>query len=212
MQMMGGGGGPADLLIGGGFGGGGGRAGGGGNNGLRDDVEADLKLNDDQKTKLSALREKAQEKRREMMQSLAGNGGGGGGGRIQISDEQRKAFTKLSEDNAKELSAVLTPEQNKRLREIWVQTSGQRVLQNAEIAKELGISADQKTKIDDLFAKQMEATMALFQNRDLDQEERRSKMENNNKVLADEINKVLTETQKTKLKEMSGAPFKRSDA
>jgi hypothetical protein len=200
MMMMGGGGGvmPATFLL------------------QRDDVQADLKLTSEQKDKLDAIRTKSMEKMREVFTAGGGgNGGGGGGGRgFQLSDEQRKTMEKMNEETTKEVNAVLTPDQVKRVRQIGIQLAGTRAVMSAEVAKEIGVSEEQSKKIADLATKQREANQAIQEKvraGELDREEAQAKREGNNKVLDEEINKVLTDAQKAKLKELAGPEFKRDD-
>jgi hypothetical protein len=85
---------------------------------------------------------------------------------------------------------------------------------NEDVQKDLGFTADQKAKIEDLFKKQQEANAALrekMQSGEIDRSEIMERMQNNNKILGDEIQKLLTDAQKAKLKEMQGPEFKRSE-
>jgi Spy/CpxP family protein refolding chaperone len=66
-------------------------------------------------------------------------------GMRDMSDEDRaKAVTKLEAD----VKAVMTADQNKRLREIRLQMGGTRALTQPDVAKELGLSEDQVKKIE----------------------------------------------------------------
>src|SRR5688572_31660164 len=112
----------------GGGGAGGGRGGGQGRGGfgqrggfgagplqlaMRPDVQRDLAVTDDQKTKIAAL----QTKQREEMVALrpaggggggGGNGGGGGGrGGFQMTPEQREAMEKINAKYKAELGTIL---------------------------------------------------------------------------------------------------------
>ncbi len=200
MGMMGGGGGvmPATFLL------------------QRDDVQTDLKLTSEQKDKLDALRTKSMEKLREAFTAGGGAANGGGGGRgFQLSDEQRKTLEKMNEETTKEVNTILTAEQNKRIRQIGIQLAGPRAATNPEIAKELGVSEAQTKRIADLMTKQREANQAIMEkvrSQELDREEAQAKREGNNKVLDAEIEKILTEAQRMKLKEMAGPEFKRDDS
>ncbi|MGV3618257.1 MAG: hypothetical protein ACO1SV_23260 [Fimbriimonas sp.] len=169
----------------------------------REEVQTELKLTDDQKTKLSGLQDKMRDKMREMF-------AGGGGGERPDPTKMREAFTKVNEEIQKEVDAILTPEQQKRLKELSVQRAGNGAVMIPSVAKDLGITDEQKTKIENLQKLQGEATQALFQKMrdgELDGEQMREKMTANQKALDEEIGKVLTEAQKTKLKEMAGKPF-----
>ncbi len=192
---------------------------------FRQDVQTDLNVTAEQKTKLEALRGQrpgggqgqgggvrggGQGQGQGQGGGNRGQGGGFGGG--QMTDEQRAEFAKRMEEQRanqrKELAAILNEGQMKRLDEIRVQLAGARAVMQPDIQKSLGLSTEQVTKIRDLQAKQREANMALGQNQDLSQEDRRTRMENNNKVLDAELLKVLTADQNAKLKAMAGKPFK----
>ena len=224
MMMQGGRGGmmnPAMILVmpsmpGGG--GGGGARGGFGMGNLKEDIEADLKITDEQRTKLEVIRDENQKRMMEMFTGGGGggaNGGGGGGGRgFQISDEQRKQMEKAQEETVKKVNEVLTPAQQSRIKQIGYQIGGAGMYANEGIQKDLGITAEQKAKIDDLFKKQQEANAALrekMQAGEIDRAEIGERMQNNNKILNEEIQKVLTDAQKAKIKEMSGPEFKRTE-
>jgi len=188
--------------------GGGGRRGGGmqrGNpNSLsslinRPDVQKDLGITDDQKTKLADIRTSSRQKMTDA-RTAAGDDPAA----------RAAAMQKVGEEVGKEQVAVLTPDQQKRLKEIFVQVRGTQAVLNPEIQADLGISDDQKSKIKDLQERQTKANQELgAKQRDgsLSQEEAQAERQKNTKVLADEVDKVLTDAQKAKLKDMGGKPF-----
>lgn len=168
----------------------------------REDVQGELKLTDEQKTKLSELQTKMMEKMREMFT-------GGGGGRPDP-DKMREVMTKASEEAQKEVDTVLNADQKKRLKELAVQRAGNSAVLNPETAKEVGITEEQKAKIKALEDMQQQANQALMEkmrNQELDRDQFREKMETNTKAFDTELAKILTDAQKAKLKEMSGKPF-----
>lgn len=203
---------------------GGGRGGfGGGPASLvnRKDVQEDLKLTDEQKSKLSDL----QRKQREEMQAARGNGGGaaGGGGRgggfgQDMSDADReKMMAEMKarmEKNEKDVFAILTAEQVVRIKQIYVQLQGNRIVTDEKYQKELGFTDAQKAKVKSLQDGQREAMTAVFEkmrNGEMERDEMTALMEKNNKIMDEELGKVLTAAQKEKLKTMSGSPFKATD-
>lgn len=170
----------------------------------REDVQGELKLTDDQKSKLSGIRDKMQDRMREAFQAAAG--GGGQPDREKMMAEMQKVTAEIQ----KEVDGILNEDQKKRLRELAVQRAGNGAVMMPDVAKELGITDAQKTKIQALQQKQGEATQALFEKMrsgELDRDQMREKMEGNQKALDEEIGKILTEDQKTKLKAMAGKPF-----
>lgn len=169
----------------------------------REDVQGELKLTDDQKSKISALQDKQREKMREMFT-------GGGGGERPDPEKMREIFTKAAEEAQKEVDTILNADQKKRLKELGVQRAGNAAVLNPETAKEVGITDEQKAKIKTLQDKQQEASTSIMEkvrNGELDRDQLREKMEANTKIFDEELGKILTDAQKAKLKEMSGKPF-----
>lgn len=170
----------------------------------RADVQRDLALTEDQKTKLTAM----QSKMREDMQAAMENARSSGN---FDREAMQKAMADMMAKSKKETSAILTADQNKRLHEIWIQVAGNAVLLDEGVQKDLGLTAEQKTKIKDLQAKQNEANQAVFQKMqdgEIDRSEIQGIMKKNSDTLNVELGKVLTEDQRTKLKAMGGKPFK----
>lgn len=170
----------------------------------REEVQDELKLTDDQKSKLTDLRSKMQDKMRETFQGLSA------GGERPDRTKMQAAMKKVMDEIQKDLDGILTPEQNTRIKELTIQRQGNMAIANEDTAKALGLTDDQKAKVKTLQAKQAEAMTALFEKMrdgELDRDAMRTKMESNQKILAEEMGKILTEEQKTKLKEMGGKPF-----
>ena len=168
---------------------------------MRDDVKADLKLTDDQKAKLQEI----QDSTRQQMTDLF-SGGGAGGDR----DAMRKAMEPIMKKATEDINKVLTADQQKRLKEIWIQVSGSMVVMNADIKKDLGITDDQKTKLDELNKRQQAANQSIMQKMrdgEIQREDLADIFKKNQKVMSDEIGKILTQEQKDKLKAMGGKPF-----
>lgn len=182
MMRMGGGDNPAFLLM-------------------REDVQRDLALTDEQKGKLEALRTEQMEAMRARMQEIMGGGG------QPDREVMRKEMEKFQEENTKRTNAILTEGQQKRLQEISIQLSGNRAVMRPEVAKQLGITEAQQRQINTLRERMQEANQSLMQRMrdgELDRDQLRGSMERNNTVMNDELGKVLTQAQKDKLKEMGG--------
>ena len=196
----------AALAQGGGRGQGGMRMmGGGDSSGImllqRKDVQADLGITDDQKSKLEAARTKMMDDMRAQFQ----------GGSRPEPEAMQKMFAKMQEDMKKETEKVLTKEQMSRLKQINIQLAGNNAAAWADIQKELGMTEDQIKKIKDLQAKQQEANQGLFQkmrDQEMSREELQDAMKKNGETLKAEMGKVLTAEQKDKLKAMGGKEFK----
>lgn len=180
---------------------------------MRQDVQNDLKLSADQKAKIEAISQKYRE---QMRSRMGGPGGGPGGQGMGQGDWQARMeeMRKMMEAQDKEINQVLTPQQQKRMKEIRLQLIGPMALMDKEVQKELGLSSQQVSKIEDLQRKAGEANMSLFQKmRDgsVTREQAQQAMQNNQKALENETMKVLTPEQQSKLKAMRGAEFKRQD-
>ena len=183
--------------------GGGGRQRGGGNNngplGLiaREEVQKELAITEDQKTKITELRASVRTKSQEAMQAAG-----------QDRAARTEAGRKVNEEAAKSLAEILTPGQAKRLREIQIQWSGiGLVATDKELQTALGLTDDQKAKVEDLKKRADTANSELqakVRSQEIDRAQANELRQKNQKALDEEIGKVLTDTQKTKLTELGG--------
>jgi hypothetical protein len=114
-------------------------------------------------------------------------------------------MAKVNADALKSLGEILKPEQMKRLRELQIQWSGKSiVITDKALQTELGITEDQKTKLTELQAKERQANQEAQQAANGDRQAMAEARTKNAKIMEDEIDKVLTADQKSKLKEMGG--------
>lgn len=196
-------------------GGGGGRGGFGGQRGGfgggsvmqllgRNDVQKDLKLTDDQKKAVEAAQAKQREQMQAMMEEMR-NGGG---------QMDREAMQKMMAENTakqnKEAEKILTPEQWKRAKQIQIQLAGAGAVLLPDVQKELGLTQEQLDKIKALQAKQQEANNAIMEkmrNQEIDREEAQASRTKNNEIFNAELQKILTDANKAKLKELEGPKF-----
>ncbi len=154
----------------------------------RGDVQTDLKLTDDQKSKLTAAQEDMQGKMRDAFTS------GGGGGDPEAMQATMK---KLMDDLVTSIKAIITPDQQKRLDEINIQLQGGAILADTDMQKTLNLTADQLKQIKDLQAKQDEANASLMekvQNGDIDRQEVGPMMQKNRTALGVAMEKCLPTT------------------
>lgn len=164
-------------------------------------VAEELKLTDDQKSKLTAAGESI---RTEMVQIFQDAGGD--------REKMQKGMRAVMEKVGKAQMDVLTPEQNKRLKEIYVQDNGAGAIVNKDIQKDLKLSEDQVKKVDALQSGIQAAMQELGRKigtQEITFQEFQEKNEKNQKILKTELEKLLTEDQKKALKEMEGAKFER---
>ena len=181
----------------------------------REDVQEDLALTSEQKEKL--LEFTGQEAMRNRFMKFMQDSGMSF--EDMRSEEGRKKLApmmeKMQAEMKKEIEAVMTPAQVKRLGEINVQFNGNRSVMQKDIAKALAITEAQQTKIDALNKGVGEARRALMEkmrNQELSMEEFQEKNKKNDDILNTEIGKVLTDAQKANLSEMGGKKFVRKDS
>jgi hypothetical protein len=177
---------------------------------LREDVQKDLKITAEQKTKMDALRE-------EQMAGFRPGGGQGGGGAAGGGQrgggaggfDMEAIRTRLKEADTKVL-ALLTEDQKKRSRQIQIQLSGLNAFLDEAVATELGLRASQKRDIEELQEKMNEANRSTFmraRNQEISMEDAQKTNEANSKIALEEAMKLLNDEQKTKFAEMSGPKF-----
>jgi hypothetical protein len=181
----------------GGFGGGFGGPGGGGGLMLATNksVQEELKVDEDQAKKLTAL----SEKNRENFGSF----------RDLSQEERREKMTKLTAENDKAVAEILKPEQVTRLHQIENQVGGANALLAERNADKLKLTDDQKKKVQDVLASSREKMTGLF-GQGQGQGDREAAMKKMQEIRAEstkEAVNVLTDDQKKTWEELSGKPF-----
>jgi hypothetical protein len=161
----------------------------------RAEVQTELKLTDDQKSKATALQEKLREERQGIFQEL----------RDASPEERQQIMAKMTEEEFKKVNEILQPEQQKRLKQVWLQQQGEAALAHPMIQEELKLTAEQKTKVGEIMRAQDEQRREIFQNAQGDREAAMAKMEELRKKTNEKLAGLLTEDQKRQWKEMLGA-------
>jgi hypothetical protein len=126
---------------------------------------------------------------------------------LKLSEAEREAkFKELEKANRKFLQDTLTAAQHKRLEQITLQVTGVRQLTRPEVAKTLGLTAEQQGKFKELAQEARKELGAIYELKDrATKNERLAKLrETTNK----KIEAVLTAEQKTKALELVGEWFK----
>lgn len=170
----------------------------------RDDVQRDLQLSSDQRSRLDAFREESMQKMRETMMNNQG------GDR----EAMRGIFQKMQTEADQRVKEILTADQMKRLGEIRIQMAGSRAAMDPEVQKQLGITAAQRTRLTTLQRGHGDAQRSVMERArggEIEWSQVREISQRNDKALETEIDKVLSQAQKAKLKEMGGKPFERRD-
>jgi Spy/CpxP family protein refolding chaperone len=158
-------------------------------------VQEDLKLTPEQVKEVTEIRGKRMRKPPEFRQLTR--------------EEQRQVKQELDKKDRETLTKLLTPEQLKRLHQIWLQYRGPLACLNDDIAKEMGLTAEQKNKLWSVRQQLIDGLVALPSlSREAAAGKKRAEMES--KVRTDTAAKVmaiLTPEQKAKWREMTGQPF-----
>jgi Spy/CpxP family protein refolding chaperone len=170
---------------------------GGGANILRiPEVQGELKLTEDQKTKVNTLLEQLRSERQGQFQQFR-----------DLSPEERQKA--MAERTAKEnglVSAILDADQMKRYHQLVLQQQGGAALATTPVADKLNLTADQRDKIQGFLRDQQEQLRGAFQPGG-DPQAMQAKLAAVRKDTNDKIAGVLTDAQKAQWKEMLGAPF-----
>lgn len=169
-------------------------------------VQEELALSADQKEKVTALREEFR-------------GAGGGNFRDLSEEEREKRRTEMrqrTDEQNKKVEAILSADQNRRLKEISLWLRGHAALGDEEVARELSLSDEQKEQvktIEEESGKQMAALFGGGRGRGGEgggggeggRGANREKMAQIQKDTDEEYLAVLTPEQKSKFEQMKGA-------
>jgi Spy/CpxP family protein refolding chaperone len=156
-------------------------------------VQEELKLSEDQVKKVQDYVAKAREDFR---------------GLRDLKEEERKQkFEELAKKGNQFLADTLKPEQAKRLKQITIQIEPLRAAHDPEVAKDLGLTEEQKTKIKDISEDTRKQAGEVFRGEG-SREEKAGKIKELRKGARDKFTEVLTPEQRTKWKELAGEPFK----
>ena len=117
---------------------------------------------------------------------------------------RKAAFEKLAKENDKFLADNLNAKQSKRLDQITMQFTALTQLTKPEIVRELKLTDDQVKKFKEMQTGARKALAEVLRSKDAGKSQKLAKLhqESRTKILA-----VLTDEQKTKVREMVGAPF-----
>lgn len=158
------------------------------------DVQSELKLNDEQKTRVTEINEQLRNERYELLGTAFE---GWSSVQPRLEELNRAASAKVSE--------ALDPEQRKRLQQISIQLNGPRALQDPGVVAELGLTKEQRTKLAQAVAENTKDFETAFENSNHESWQQRAEQlrnDSNQRLL-----NVLNDEQKTKLEELKGEPF-----
>jgi hypothetical protein len=160
-----------------------------------EEVQKELKLTDEQKTKAADLQQRLNDERQTIWQDAAGDW-----------DQVRVEMNKLNAEIAKEFNGALDEGQQKRLREIFVQVNGPAALQDPSIIEALKFSDEQRTKLEQAITDNRQKWFDAFQDfQNMSEEERAAKTDELIKDRDEALVAVMTDEQKKSLEAMKGA-------
>jgi len=174
------------------------------------EVQQELKMTQPQIDKVQAKQQEMREAMREIFQSA-----GGPQNFQQMSAEEReKLFARVQEVQKKAVADILDEKQQKRFRQLELQSMGPRALSRRDVAEELKLTKEQQDKIRSIQQQALQEQQAAMQGVDFqnatpeDRQKFREKMEGIAKATSDKITALLTEEQKKSWTAMLGEPFK----
>ncbi len=157
---------------------------------MRDDVQKELNLSEQQKTKLNQMQ---QEMRQAMQES-----------RNLPPEQRREQMQQLRQKY--DPTSILTDAQRKRLRELELQWQGPMALLDPNIAREVGLTQEQQAKIRGIVQETFQSTRGQPgqppQPGERIQELQKAREQAEKKIL-----EVLTPAQREKWQQMTGKPF-----
>ncbi|MCS7191952.1 MAG: hypothetical protein NZ937_03075 [Armatimonadetes bacterium] len=162
-------------------------------------VQRELKITEEQRTKLQQLGEQLREKFRGRSQEL----------RDLSPEEREKHLESVNAEVEKELSKVLDEKQIKRLKQIVLQIEGYAALARPSVAKEVGLTEGQAKQVREILRDANEKRRSIFQQGPpADPKARFQEMRKIREWVDEQIGKILTEQQKQKWQQLIGEPFK----
>jgi hypothetical protein len=173
-------------------------------------VQEELKLSDEQKEKIKGIVDG-------IRADTKGKGGFGEFKKDMSKEEMTKLFEKMAEQAKetntkamKQLLPLLKEEQVKRFKEIERQQMRTAIFTDADFAKEVGITDDQKEKIKgivDEIGKDSREIQTAVRNKELDLKDGQKKIDAIRKDGLDRIMEVMKDEQKAKYKALMGETF-----
>jgi hypothetical protein len=164
-------------------------------------VQKELKLDSAQIEKSTELAAKVREKMtavREQLTDLQG---------AERMAKQQELAKPINDEAMKTASAFLKPEQLARLNEIELQQRGARALTDPVVAKKLGITDEQSTKVKTIMADMQAEMREIQQSAGDDRQAAMTKFQALNKETNTKVMALMTDVQKKTWKEMTGEPF-----
>jgi hypothetical protein len=157
------------------------------------EVQSNLMLSSEQKTKVNEIAEELRDDRRELFQDQ------GGGNFAAL----REPMNKLTAESTEKLMAALEEQQKTRLNELFVQVNGAGALADAAIAKSLSLSDAQTQQVNTIVADTLR-TLRESRQEGASREERQEAREKATAERDTKLLAVLSDEQKQNFDQMKG--------
>ena len=166
-------------------------------------VQQELKLSEDQTKKIETVVQDVRKKHQDEFAALRN------ADQAERREKGAALMQKVSEETKKGLSGVLQPAQEKRFKQIELQTQGSRAFADPEVQKTLKLTDDQQEKIKTINEDAAKEMREMFQGGGGrgNFQEAQKKMAELRKETMNRTQEVLTSGQKEQWKEMTGTPF-----
>jgi hypothetical protein len=162
-------------------------------------VQEELKMTDEQVAKVKEIADKSREKFKDELEK------GDFKAKFEIF---KKVNDSITETVTKDLDKLLKPEQIKRLKQIEIQQLGVEAFTKDSVIKDLKLNDDQTTKIKTLTETLQKDTKAAFEDAGKGKfQEAFKKVGELKTATMEKVTGVLTDTQKTKWKDLTGDKF-----
>ncbi len=163
------------------------------------DVQTDLKLSEEQVAKVKGIQEKQQSMMREL--------------RDLSREEIREKMQENQRTMQDELNKVLNEDQQKRLKQLNYQYTQRNMgmgalIRNRDVASALEVTDEQNDALRAIQEDMQKMMQEMREGGGGDFQEMRSKMQEMRKANDAKIEKMLSDSQRSKLKELLGEPFK----
>ncbi|MFN3689387.1 MAG: hypothetical protein ACK4UU_00505 [Fimbriimonadales bacterium] len=157
----------------------------------RPDVQRELNLTEQQKNQIRQM----QENQRTAMQEL----------RTLPPEQRRQKMQELREKN--DPTSVLNETQKKRLREIELQAMGAFALLQPDVADQLKLTQEQRSKLQGIVMQSMQQVREQFQSGGFGQGQGAQQMQQLREQMEKQMLEVLTPAQRQQWQQMQGKPF-----
>jgi len=172
---------------------------------LAPSVQKELKLTDDQKTKIYSMARTASQKGREMMRSMASSGGG-------VNPQMMmQAGMQIRQETEQSIAKILDTKQKERLDQIVLRVEGPIAVARPEIAEKLRLNSTQNEKIQGIVMEMRQGlSMAIGQGTAtgrINRKQASTLTAQYRKAAVQQIAKVLESRQEAAFNKMLGEPF-----